>query len=220
MTDNSKFIPIDIQIRLHPDETFYPCDNKFKLLNYFPVYWNHDNDYAYYGKIYHVITYCIYYQHNGAIGFNSYDLYHEAYGYHLYDRERIQVLYNKQTYKPEYVFLSAHSQEGKYHKYEDMLFTNDKSKMIVYASLNSHSHRYKPGTYWRVLGFANDYCSNKGKHIDLVKVIDPDLHYTTNNREVFDHTWYAFMLPFYEPQRVQFSKQQKALDSVNNADAK
>lgn len=217
MTDNNKFKPIDIQLRLHPKEIFYPCDNNFKLLDIYPIYYNHDNDYAYMGKIYHIISYRVYYQHNGAIGLNGYSKYNSSLGYHQYDREHIRVLYDKKTFKPVYVYLSAHFQEGKYYKYEDMLFSD--SNMIVYSSLNSHSHRYRAGTYWRVFGLANDYCSNKGKHINLTPILETDLHNSSNNREVFDNTWYAFMLPLYNSHGNEYVDKQKQLDNIKNQSA-
>lgn len=188
--------PIDIQLRLHPKERFLPTDRNFQLSDTYPVYYK-IGSYAYNGRKYTSVIYEIYYAANGAIGLNSADVYNASLGYHTNDIERIIILHDQTTADPMYVFFSAHAQEGLWYKYSDCKFT-DNGRLIVYASLNSHSNHPKPTTNIRVLGFANDYSSKGGKHLDLIANPDDSISYRAQNEEVINSGWKRFMLPFYQ----------------------
>lgn len=187
--------PIDIQLRLHPKERFLPTDRNFQLSDTHPVYYK-IGSYAYNGRRYTSVIYEIYYAANGAIGLNSADIYNASLGYHTNDIERIIILHDPTTEEPIHVFFSAHAQEGLWYKYSDCEIADN--KLIVYASLNSHSTHPKPKTNIRVLGFANDYSSKGGKYLDLIATQDDSISYRAQNDEVINSWWKRLMLPFYQ----------------------
>lgn len=202
---------IKIELRFHPNETCFPCNIDYTLPanGETPIYYNYDEPYKYYGKKYHSVTYFIYYQENLGIGFGGIFPKSTSLGYHPLDRELIKVLYNMESKipTPEYVFFSAHAQEGRFYKYSDCKFTEDKT-LIVYSSLNSHSCRSSPGIYWRVLGFANDICSDRGKWIRPTYK-ECNVVYNAQNREVFSDTWYRVLLPYYQLKISEMKEKQK-----------
>jgi hypothetical protein len=163
----------------------------------------------YYGKKYHSVTYFIYYQENIAIGLGGIFPYNTALGYHPLDREVIKILYNMESSipTPEYVFFSAHAQEGQFYKYSDCRFTEDKT-LIVYSSLNSHACRKDPGIYWRVLGLANDVTRDDGRWIRPIYK-ECNVIYNAQNREVFSDTWYRVFLPYYQRKLSEMKEKQK-----------
>ncbi len=204
-----------IELRFHPHEQFFPCSNEYYDLNNYSVYYNYDDIYAYNGKKYYSVTYFIYYKTNGAIGFNSLMTYNKSLGYHNKDLENIKILYDMDTRDPVYVFFSAHQQEGKYFKFSECKFTPD-NYLIVYVSLNSHSCRRLPGTYWRIFGIANDYASDCGMRI-RPQYIRTDSKYKTQNREVFDSPWKSFCLPIYQRWVGSLKERQKKEEEATNA---
>ena len=213
---NTKVKPVQLQIRFHPNEKFLPCNKDYQMESFYPVYYNNDRDYAYNGKMYHSMLYFIYFQENGAIGGFSMAPNNEFLGYHSKDIERIKILYDMKTKLPVYVFLSAHAQEGQFYHISDFEFVNGRY-MVVYASLNSHSLHNRAGNFWRILGLANDYTSNKGKHIIPILLYDSNIQYTCSNREVYDTKWKRFFLPFYQSNIDKLKQQQKEEEQKINA---
>lgn len=208
---------IKIELRFHPNEKCFPCKMDYTLPDNdkYPIYYNYDEDYTYYGKKYKSVTYFIYYQENLAIGLNTLFPYSTLLGYHPIDRELIKVLYDMDSLIPEYVFFSAHAQEGRYYKYSDCNLTKEDKTLIVYVSLNSHACRKDPGVYWRVLGLANDICSDKGRKI-RPEYIEFNMVYNAQNREVFGTPWNSFFLPYYQRKLSEMKKEQKIEEEKNN----
>ncbi len=211
----------NLELRFHPYELDYPCTNEYKYLmnenneRIYPVYYNIDDDYLYYGKKYHSVTYFIYYKTNHSIGMNSWFPNNKNLGYHEKDLESIKMLYNINTLNPEYVFFSAHQQEGKYYSIEDCNFID--GHLIVYPALYSHSNHPNYGINWRIFGFANDYCSSKGRHIRPLLIKSDHVKYKTQNREVYDKPWYSFFLPLYTNKtEILKQEQKKEEDQINS----
>ena len=206
---------IDIELRLHEKEKFFPTNKNLKSeAPQYPVYYKIDT-YAYKGKRYHRVTYEIFYAENGAIGLNSISIRNDSLGYHPKDTERIIILHDLRTERPEFIFFSAHAQEGLWYPARDCEFNN--RRLVVYASLNSHSNHPKAGTIWRVLGFANDYTSSKGPHLKLTPIYDADINYYAQNDEVIDTGLKRFLLPFYKKSIPDLKKQQREQEAKANA---
>ncbi len=211
----------NLELRFHPDELDFPCSNEYNdLINsdnkyIHPVYYNIDDIYLYYGKKYYSVTYFIYYKINHSIGMNSWFPNNKNFGYHEKDKEAVKILYNFDTGKPEYVFFSAHQQEGKYFPFEKCNFIDN--NLIVYPALYSHSNHPYPGVYWRIFGFANDYCSTKGRRIRPTLIKSNDVKYKTQNREVYDKTWYSFFLPLYTNRTNELKQKQQIEEEKNNS---
>lgn len=112
--------PLNLQLRLHPSEKFFPTDKQYKPIDVFPAYYKIDT-YAYKGKRYLRTTYEIYFAENGAIGLNGLDIYNTNLGYHPKDIERIIILCDLITLEILHVFFSAHAQEGKFYPIEKII---------------------------------------------------------------------------------------------------
>jgi hypothetical protein len=207
-------IPLELELRFHPDEKFLPCDKNYNEDDSHPVYFNIDEPYMYYGKLYQSVTYFIYYQHNGAIGANSLFVYSKAFGYHKHDKECVKILYDNKSELPVYVFFSAHAQEGKYYHISECEFNNN--RLVVYPALNSHSNHPNATINWRIFGLANDYTSNNGLHMIPKLVLDTEVHYQTQNREVFDKPFMSFLLPFYQLDIKNLKQKQKEEEARYN----
>lgn len=203
--------PIEIQLRLHPREQFFPTNKEYQPIDIYPVYYKIDT-YAYRGKRYGRVTYEIYFAENGAIGLNSIDIYNPRLGYHIKDTERIIILHDQTTLNPVHVFFSAHAQEGMWYSLNECIF--DHGRLVAFSSLNSHSMHPKPGTKWRILGLANDYCSNDGPHLNLTLVKDDSISYVAQNDEVINTPIKKFFLPFYDIPKLKI--QQAANESDIN----
>jgi hypothetical protein len=206
----------DIELRFHPKEKSFPYTIDYTKPDGYPdrvpIYYNYDAPYMYYGVKYLSITYFIFYKDNKAIGLGGLFPKVKSLGYHDRDRELIKILYSVETLKPEHVFFSAHAQEGRFYKYSECRFNNN--KLIVYSSLNSHSCRKDPGTYIRVLGLANDKCSDDGKKITPYR-IECNVTYNAQNREVFSKPLASAFLPFFQP-RVEFLKEKQRKEEEKN----
>lgn len=196
-------VPHNVELRFHPNEKFPMSDKNFVLVNDPPIYYSRDNVYNYFGKDYYSITYYIYYKENGAIGLNGLLLKNEKLGYHDKDIERLRILYDMKTKNPMFVFFSAHAQEGKWLKFSDCETKDNTKTLIVYVSLSSHANRPKAGTYYRILGVANDYTSKKGKHVKPRLVNDNSMSYKIKNKEVLDTTWKALTMPFQNIKKLK-----------------
>lgn len=207
---------LKLELRFHPNETSVLCKQDFTKSDQPIIYYKRDQYYyLYYGKKYFSITYHMYYAFNDAIGFNGLFPKIEAFGYHPIDLELIRIIYDIKTLQPEYVFFSAHSQEGIWVKYSDCEFNNN--NLVVYISLNSHALKPHDGIYFRIFGTSNDYYSKRGKHIIPELIEDNTLEYQTiQNREVFISFSKRFLLPFYEKNKQEFKKLQKIEEDYNN----
>jgi len=83
-------------------------------------------------------------------------------GHHSADVEKIIILFTTDVFKPEWVYFGAHGNgQGTWKKYEDCMFTKDKA-LRIFVSPRSNAHYPAPGIYFRVGGFANDICYEKG----------------------------------------------------------
>ena len=207
--------PLDIQLRLHPREKFLPTDQNLILIDIFPIYYK-IGSYAFNGCRYISVIYEIYYAENGAIGLNSMFPFSPSLGYHHKDVERIIVLHDTSTERPMYVFFSAHAQEGKWYLASECEYSMT-NQLIVYSSLNSHSNHPYPKIRWRVFGFANDYTSTRGKHLDMVAIKDDSISYKPQNREVFDLPVRSFLLPLYQVYETKLKEEQAKKEAAINS---
>lgn len=211
----------NIQLRFHPDESWFPCTKSFEDSNDFPIYWKNSNDYTFYGKKYKCVDYVIYYKENGAIGLFGISKYSEKLGYHKYDIERIRILHD--GVKPLYIYVSAHAQEGTWAcVYADKLPDGknvrakiDNNNIVVYVARWSHAMYLEAKTYKRILFVANDITSDKGKKIIPKLINDPTAYGIDSdiqNREVIDTLWKKITLPF---QNVKALKDQQVIQQNN-----
>lgn len=215
MFENIK--PIYLQLRFNPSEKSKLCNKDFNSVDFAQIYYRKDiENYLFYGKKYYSITYYMYYKENYAIGLNGLFPKNKNLGYHDKDIEHIRILYNFTTLDPEYVFFSAHSQEGLWIKYNNCEFFNN--KLIVYISYGSHACKPHKGIYWRIFGFANDYCSNKGKYIIPYLLNEQNLYYLNiQNKEVFSDCIKPFILPLINYKKEKLKEQQKNKENdLNN----
>ncbi len=212
-------IPSKLELRFHPDEDLsLRCDKHFIPTKDQLIYYSRDTNYAYNGKLYYSITYYVYYTKNLAIGLWDLNSTSTSLGYHDKDIERVRVLYSiSNRPEPQFVFFSSHAQEGKWLHYNDVKKTND-GKIVVYVCLNSHAHRHAAGTYMRILGFANDYASDMGKHITPRLVEDNTMSFDIANKEVLDTTWKALTMPFQNVTSLKSNQAKK--EDTKNANAK
>ncbi len=186
---------IDIQLRFHPKEPAFPCARDGTLSDtVFPIYYRVIN-YAYEGKQYKGVVYEVNYQYNYAIGLNDFRPRSSVLGYHVGDVERIMVIHDIDSDNPVKVFMSAHSQEGRWFEYDEC--EKDGDRLVVYVALNSHRHCNKAMINWRMLGFANDYTSNKGRHINMTAIEDQSIDTPIWNQEVMGNAFRSFFLPLY-----------------------
>lgn len=183
---------IRLQLRFHHKEIYYPSDNKYQLTKNV-AYYNLE-EYTYKGEIYDSITYKIYYKANGAIGC-CYSLFpkSKALGYHDIDGERVKILLRDD--KPVYVYFSAHSDEGKWYKWEECETFDD--VLVVYVARASHANYPKTGTWWRIFGLANDKCSDKGKTLIPELIFNQKLTYNPPNQEKCYTLRKRLLLPFF-----------------------
>lgn len=206
--------PIPIQLRLHPREKQLPCDKSFNQDPSFPIYYNIDS-YAYNGTRYRAVIYAVYYQKNLAIGMNGTMPRNESLGYHNKDIEWIVILHDMASNQPKYVFTSGHAQEGAWTEFQKCKVDN--GRLVIYAAVNSHRHSTQAKTHWRIFGFANDYTSNNGKHINMRLVNDKSISYDTTNREVLDTKFRSFFLPLYVRSIPKLKEDQRKRDQNTNS---
>jgi hypothetical protein len=208
--------PLKFECRFHHDEPYKLCTKDFNIVyngNY-PCYFNHTpSTYNFKGEKYGSISYAFYYPTNGPIGIgNRYFPFSETLGYHEKDIERIRVLYDLNTEKPKFIYLSAHAQEGRWIPIRDFESTID-GLPVIYVALKSHAFYHKPGTRWRIFGLANDHCSNKGRYIRPECIEDGNLEFNVDNTEIFDPWFYRFFMPFFlksKDQRVHLQRMKDA----------
>lgn len=207
---------LNLELRFHPSEQDMLCKKDFTKSDKPIVYYKRDeNYYLYYGKKYFSITYYMFYAYNYAIGFNGIFPKVEAFGYHPIDLELIRIIYDIKTLQPEYVFFSAHSQEGMWVKYSDCEFNNN--NLVAYVALSSHALKPHDGIYFRIFGFANDYYSKRGEHIIPELIEDNSLGYKTiQNREVFTSFSKRMLMLFFEKNKGDLKKLQQLEEKENN----
>lgn len=195
-----------IELRFHPKETQQltsVCENDLTNMGYITlgqsIFLNNE--------IYDVRTLTFYYAENLGYGVCLFP-YLPPMGYHVNDIEYVSI-YTKSD-RPSWVYFSAHSFGQGTWKLLDECETNSNGDLIVYVALNSHANYPHKGTYWRIFGFANDKCSDKGEHLIMS---------ANNFIASYDHTfingiclykklrpppcsksvtpWQRFFLPFY-----------------------
>jgi hypothetical protein len=207
---------IPLELRFHPLEKSKLSNKDYSSSLDPKVYYRIDDFYYFYnGSKYFSITYYLYFQENYAIGLNGLFLKSEALGYHLTDIENIRILYNIDSYTPEYVFFSSHAQEGIWKKFNDCIFNNN--KLVIYVSLSSHALRPLSKVYLRMFGLANDYCSNYGDHITPILIKDQSIPYLkVQNEEVFATGFKAFIMPLIVKNKENLKlKQRKKEIKIN-----
>ncbi len=208
----------DIQLRFHPRELAFPCDkNGTSSTTFFPIYYK-VYPYAYNGIKYKGVVYEVHYQYNYAIGFNDIAPTSSALGYHVGDTERLLILYDINTDTPRFVFMSAHAQEGRWFRFDEC--ETDNGRLVVYVAVNSHRHCNKAMTNWRMFGLANDYTSNKGRHIDMTSVADQEIDTRIWNKEVLSTGFRSFFLPLYMGVMPKLKKDQLDYEDAINSNAK
>lgn len=202
-------LAIPLELRFHPSEKSKLCSKEFlELFNPIVYYRSDENLYSFFGNKYFSITYYLYFYENFAIGLNGIFPKCNSLGYHKEDIENIRILYNMDTLEPTYVFFSAHAQEGIWKRFSECKFHNN--KLIVYVSYGSHALRPICKTYYRLLGFANDYCSNDGEHIIPLLLQDYSIPYlNVQNEEVFSTSYKAFIMPFIIHKKEKLKEEQK-----------
>lgn len=200
---------VPLELRFHPKEKSKLSKKDFSESILPIVYFRRDEyAYLYYGKKYVSLTYYMCYAKNFAIGLNRVLPLNSSLGYHQQDVEIIRILFDYTTLIPEYVYFSAHAQEGVWVKFNDCEFNN--TKLIVYVALRSHAVKPHPGTSVRIFGIANDRYSQNGKHITPLLIEDPSFPYTTlQNNEVFTSFTRRFLIPFFANKKDQYKEEQK-----------
>lgn len=218
MTDTALNV-VGIQLRLHPKEKYIPVSNEYMAIeNEYPCYYKISSSrYVYQETKYISVLYQIYYTYNGAIGLNGMMPGNETFGAHNKDIERVVILHDVNTKAPTWVFVSGHSQEGTWHKFDECEFAPE-NRLVIYGALGSHRHAVKPGVKWRILGFANDYCSRNGKHLNLTLHENNSVGFSIYNKELLDTAFRAFFYPLYAIRLGPWTLRQKAEGRSINPD--
>ena len=205
-----------LELRFHPKELSTLCLKDFSESVEPIVYYRIDDEiYPYFGNQYYSITYYLFYKDNFAIGLNGLFPNNINLGYHSQDIEHIRIIYNINTYNPEFVFFSAHAQEGIWIPYNQCKFNHN--FLVAYISKNSHALRPKNKSYIRLFGFANDYTSDNGNYIYPSLIKDQSLPYLRiQNEEVFATPFKSFIMPLLINNSEKLkTKQQKKQNEIN-----
>ena len=116
---------VPLELRFHPKEKSKLSKKDFSEPIVPIVYFRRDGyAYLYYGKKYVSLTYYMCYTENFAIGLNRVLPLNSSLGYHQQDVKIIRILFDYTTLIPEYVYFSAHAQEGVWVKFNDCEFNN------------------------------------------------------------------------------------------------
>lgn len=147
----------------------------------------------YMGNQYLFTEYSFEYQANSAIGCcwcccpTS-----ECLGYHEGDVEKI-ILLDDDTGKTHYVYFKAHGRgEGMWMDYDDCE-KNDNNDLIVYVARGSHAFYPHPEVYWRIFGFANDLCSNRGQEYKINPIKEHNIPF--NPPQISVQPWERVLIP-------------------------
>lgn len=161
-------MPVNVHLRFHPLErlaTVGITDNTRLDV----CYRTRRGVYEYEGKSYDIETIYFYYTKNPALGcWGTYiNPKSDAWGYHDHDVEKVTILYQPGTEHPVYVYFSAHGVgQGMWMEWTRCEKTID-NHLVVYVARSSHACYPTPEVRCRIFGFANDYCSNKGRWVNL-----------------------------------------------------
>lgn len=200
---------IQLELRFHPKEKGKLSKKDFSESSVPIVYYRYDEYiYLYYGQKYLSITYYMHYAENYAIGLNHMFPYNSSLGYHPIDIEILRILYDIETGIPQFVFFSAHAQEGIWVPFNKCEFINN--KLIVYVALGSHAIKPHDGISLRIFGFANDHYSKNGQHISPLLIEDSSIQYTQlRNDEVFTSFIRRFFMPIIIKNKDKYLEEQK-----------
>ena len=147
-------LPLVNKYNIMPDKYFNYC-GKYNLPNRILI-----DQIPIYGLIkeykdYIDIIYIFYYYYNNSYKwFNIY-----VGGEHQADLENIRIRINKLTYEVQKIYFSAHSTgQGRWVESENIEWYNNipNTHPIIYVAKGSHANYPKPGTWYRIFGFAND----------------------------------------------------------------
>ena len=164
--------------------------------------------YKYQGKMYIAVVYEIHYLENLAIGAGGILPRNKLLGYHENDIERVIILSTADGI-PEFVFLSAHSQEGRFYPYDQI--EKQDNIPVFYAAKGSHALNNSPKSRIRMLGFANDVFSDrkKGKVMKMDPIKDVNVTYNIWQNEVLSTPLRSFLYPFYSPIMEELKAKQR-----------
>lgn len=197
-------------LKYHPKETSYPISihtEKEEFVCYHTYGFLKVNH-----KPYYAVTYAIVYKDNPAIGLgHCFCPTSETLGYHHGDVERITLLYDMEPSlrkEPLKVYFNAHSRgQGTLLDYNACEKSPD-GQLVVYIARGSHASYPKPGTYWRIMGVANDVCRNNGRSIHISTSLPIVNKIISRSGIILDclvvqvpsrsaTAWERFWLPFY-----------------------
>lgn len=198
-----------IQLCFHPFEKSFPTNINQSVTNVYPGLYISSGYEKIFDKDYEVVTVSLYFDDNFAQGVGSWCCpTSQMLGYHKHDIEYISFYCCDDGI--DLIYFSAHSRgQGTWVSWNECEITPD-NKLVVYVSLNSHALYPHPRTYWRVFGFANDYCSKYGakQEVDLNDIARSyDFSFDNGIRlykslrpspsPVSITSWERFCLPFY-----------------------
>lgn len=117
-----------------------------------PVYYQYKRAF-YQGKWYTALYYSVFYTTNP--GYTPLNI-----GFHVADVERIVILYDEVTNKPEHVYFGAHGKGmGCWRKFSECERVGN-DILVVYVSAESNAFYPSAGVWVRGFGFANDVTGN------------------------------------------------------------
>lgn len=212
-------MPLSFELRFHPSELVYPttpsCSRVIGTSCENPYYISYGQA-KIGGAMYRLETYSWYYTCNPAIGCGACLCpTNEFLGYHDHDVERITAAYvigDAASKHPSMIYYGAHGKgQGVWVPWKEVPKTSD-GNVIVYVARGGHGSYHNPGVKWRIFGFANDKCSNSGKHKlydsnkDLLTAFDMVFPNGIAMRKAIDippHSsirwWQRLFLPLWKP---------------------
>jgi hypothetical protein len=185
-------MPHDIILRFHPLEPYYPNISDYRVectMCTHPITKNGEN--------YTATEYAFTYEANAAIAccWSAFPT-STCLGYHLGDLEKIIIL-DDQFGNHCFVFFKAHGTgEGMWLPYYECEI-NENQEIIFYVARGSHGFYPHAGVYWRILGIANDLCSDEGEQY-RIKVVGQHTEYYSPTVDSIT-PWQRFLIPFSLP---------------------
>lgn len=212
---------VSFELRFHSGEKVFPCPVPFGYGGFGiekEFYVGHGQAMIE-GVMYRLETYSWYYASNPAIGCGACLCpTSEALGFHDHDVERVTVAYAMDTYledraQPIKIYYGAHGTgQGMWVPWLACPKTKE-GRVIIYVARGSHASYPSPGIKFRIFGFANDVCNNRGVRIafdpnmSLVPAFD---HRFPNGISLRSHidvppsqsitAWQRFLMPLWKPQ--------------------
>ncbi len=174
MSKNQDSFP-KIMIQFHHAETTFPnridCPSELNVCDMRVTCTLHVGHIVHDHLPYDKYEYAFQYSENGAIGCLSCCCPRAScLGYHEHDREKLILLTSPNTHQIQHVYFKAHGRgQGLWLPWSECEKTPD-GHLIAYVAKGSHAFYPRPERYWRVFGFANDICSNRGQR-HLIQVI-------------------------------------------------